>query len=225
MSFLLTELNEVMDQLTLHQAPLAVASSRQIETTDTSGEDTAGETPHAPERPRRSKKAFKLKRSHAMCEMGSFFVTGSTDAASKPSHFYCPVCKKDISISAKGSYEILRHYQGSRHYPHDRRMRLTTPGWRVLDFFGNPLSESDLALVRDEILKAPLHQLGQEFPFPEDLILDSEGRVNTKMPLLAKVSSLIDVLKLGGSYELLEKLWRQFQLTSLQDQARSDLVS
>ena len=149
-----------------------------------------------------------------MGEVGSFVVTGSTDAATKPSHFYCRVCKKDISISAKGSYEILRHYQESRHYPRNRRMRLSTPSWRVLDFFGNPLSESDLALVQDEILKAPLHQLGQEFPFPEDLIPDSEGRVNTKMPLLAKVSSLIDVLKLGGSYELLEKLWRQSQLTA-----------
>ena len=101
--FLLTELNEVLDQLTLNQAPPAVASSRQIETTDTSGEDTAGETPHAPERPRRSKRAFKLKRSHAMGEVGSFFVTGSTDAATNPAIFTVVFVKKTSPYQQKAA--------------------------------------------------------------------------------------------------------------------------
>ena len=112
--FLLTELNEVLDRLTLVQSQ-PVGSGR-VETTDTSGDETGGEAGNVSGPPRRSKKTFKLKRSHAQGEVGSFFVTGSTDAAAKPSHFYCRVCRKDISISAKGSYEILRHYQGSRHY-------------------------------------------------------------------------------------------------------------
>ena len=125
-------------------------------------------------------------------------MTGLSDAAAKPSHFYCRVCRKDISISAKGSYEILRHYQGSRHYPRDRRMRLETPDQRVLDFFGRPLDEAELVAVGDDILKTPLYQLGQEFPFAEDLMPDASGRVDSKLPILAKVSALIDAMKLGG---------------------------
>ena len=34
------------------------------------------------------------------------------------------------------------------------------------------------------------------------------------MPLLAKISCLREVLKVGGGYELVEKLWSQFVLTT-----------
>ena len=34
------------------------------------------------------------------------------------------------------------------------------------------------------------------------------------MPVLTKVSCLVDALKMGGSYELVEKLWPQFVLTT-----------
>ena len=196
----MTELNEVLDRLTLVQSQ-PVGSGR-VETTDTSGDETGGEAGNVSGPPRRSKKTFKLKRSHAQGEVGSFFVTGSTDAAAKPSHFYCRVCRKDISISAKGSYEILRHYQGSRHYPRDRRMRLETPGQRVLDFFGKPLDEAELVAVRDDILKTPCISWARSSPFHEDLMPDASGRVDSKLPILAKVSALIDAMKLGEAMNL-----------------------
>ena len=71
-------------------------------------------------------------------EVGRFSVTGATDAAGKPSNFYCHLCRKDVSVVTQGPHEVLRHFQGVKHFARDQRLRLETPGWRVLDFEGIP---------------------------------------------------------------------------------------
>ena len=144
--------------------------------------------------------------------MGQFFVTGATDAAGKPSHFYCRVCRKDVSVLTHGPQEILRHHQGVKHFARDQRLRLETPGWQVLDFEGNPLSESELERRKEYILRGPLVVRDREYPFAEDLIVDEFGTLDATLPVVAKVSSLIEVLRLGGPYDLVSKLWSQFTL-------------
>ena len=144
--------------------------------------------------------------------MGQFFVTGATDAAGKPSDFYCRVCRKDVSVLTHGPHEILRHYQGVKHFACDQRLRLETPGWRVLDFEGNPLSESELEQRKEHILRGPLIVRDREYPFAEDLIVDESGDPDATLPVVAKVSSLIEILRLGGPYELVNQLWSQFTL-------------
>ena len=144
--------------------------------------------------------------------MGQFFVTGATDAAGKPSHFYCRVCRKDVSVLTHGPHGILRHYQGVKHFARDQRLRLETPGWRVLDFEGNPRSESELERRREHILRGPLVVRDREYPFAEDLIIDESGAPDATLPVVAKVSSLIETLRLGGPYELVSQLWSQFML-------------
>ena len=52
------------------------------------------------------------------------------------SHFYCRVCWKNVSVLTHGHHEVLRHFQGRPHFARDQRLRLETPGWRVLDFHG-----------------------------------------------------------------------------------------
>ena len=141
--------------------------------------------------------------------MGQFFVTGATDAAGKPSHFYCRVC---FSVSTHGPHEILRHYQGVKHFARDQRLRLETPGWRVLDFEGNPFSESELERRKEHNLRGPLVVRDREYPFAEDLIVDASGAPDATLPVVAKVWSLIEVLRLGGLYELVNQLWSQFTL-------------
>ena len=54
----------------------------------------------------------------------------------------------------------------------------------------------------------------REHPFGEDLITDGAAVVDPQLPVLAKVSCLVDALRPGGSYELVEKLWAQFVLTA-----------
>ena len=153
-----------------------------------------------------------MKKVWGANEMGQFFVTGATDAAGKPSHFYCRVCRKDVSVLTHGPHEILRHYQGVTHFARDHRLRLETPGWRVLDFEGNPFSESELERRRKHILRGPLVVRDREYPFAEDLIMDESGAPDATLPVVAKVSSLIEILRLGGPYELVNQLWSQFTL-------------
>ena len=145
-------------------------------------------------------------------EVGQFFVTGSTDAAGKPSHFYCRVCQKDFSVLTHGPHEILRHYQGMKHFARDQRLRLETPGWRALDFEGNHLSESELERRKEHILRGLLAVRDREYPVTEDLIVDESGALDATLPVVAKVSALIEVLRLGGPYELVSQLWSQFTL-------------
>ena len=83
-------------------------------------------------------------------------MTGPTDAFTKLSEFYCRLSRKDVSVLTHGSSEVLRHFQGIRHFARDQRLRLETPGWRVLGFDGEPLTEDELERQREKTLWAPL---------------------------------------------------------------------
>ena len=113
-----------------------------------------------------------------------------------------------------GHHEVLRHFQGRRHFARDQHPRLETPGWRVLDFQGNPLNEDELECQRENIQKGPLVVRDRQHPFAEDLITDEAGVIDSQLPVLAKVSCLVDATKMGSSYGLVEKLWTQFVLTA-----------
>ena len=180
-----------------------------VKTSDSSADESKAS--HSRRRVR-SKRTFKMKKVWGTNEVGQFFVTGATDAAGKPSHFYCRVCRKDVSVLTHGPHEILRHYQGVKHFARDQRLRLETPGWRVLDFEGNPLSESELERRREHILRGPLVVRDREYPFAEDLIIDESGAPDATLPVVAKVSLLIETLRLGVPYELVSQLWSQLTL-------------
>ena len=64
-----------------------------------------------------------------------------------------------------------------------------------------------------KITKGPLAVRDREHTFAEDLITDGAGVVDPQLPVLPEVSGLVDALRMGGSYELIEKLWEMFALT------------
>ena len=207
---LFAELDQVLEKL--NQGPsVSQQQQRATDTTDTNGEQTDTSQPR---RSVRSKCTFQMKKSYAISELARFFVTGPTDASTKLSGFHCRLCRKDVSVLTHGSLEVSRHFQGIRHFARDQRLRLETPGWRVLGFDGKPLTEDELERQQDKILRAPLVIRDREYPFREDLIPDASGNTDPQLPVLAKVSSLVDVLQLGGSYELVERLREQFVLTA-----------
>ena len=206
--FCLVELNEVLDRL--RQGP-SQSSPQRVETSDTSGDETDASQGR---RKILSKKTYRMKKVYAATELGRFFVTGASDAANMPSHFYCRLCRKNVPVLTHGHHEVLRHFQGRRHFARDQRLRLETPGWRVLDFQGNPLTEDELERQRESIEKGPLVVRDREHPFAEDLISDEAGVIEPQLPVLTKVSCLVDGLKMRGSYGLIEKLWGQFVLTA-----------
>ena len=123
---LLSELDEVLDKL--NQGPSVSQQQQRVpDTTDTSGEDTDVDQPR---RRVRSRRTFKMKNGYAVGELPQFSVTGPTDAANKLSEFYCRVCRKGVSVLTHGGYEIIRHFQGHRHFARDQRLRFEMPGWR-----------------------------------------------------------------------------------------------
>ena len=77
-----------------------------------------------------------------------------------------------------------------------------------------PLSDSEPERQRERILRGPLVIRDREYPFAEDLIVDDSAAPDATLPVLAKVSSLIEVLRLGGPYELVYQQWSQFTLTA-----------
>ena len=60
------------------------------------------------------------------------------------------------------------------------------------------MSDEEVARQRDCILRGPQVVRDREYPFAEDLIADSSGTADASLPVLAKVSSLVEVLHLGG---------------------------
>ena len=97
-----------------------------------------------------------MKKVYVATELGRFFVTGLLDAVNMPSHFFCRFCRKKVSVLTHVHHEVLRYFQGRRHFARDQRLRLETPGWRVLDFQGNPLTENELERQRENIQKVLL---------------------------------------------------------------------
>ena len=209
---LFTGLDDVLSRLEqVEQRPSRVIP-RLGDTTDTSSDESdAGE----PRRRVCTKKMYRMKKAWEVGDIGQFFVTGPTDAATKPTHFYCRICRKDVSVLTHGHHEILRHFQGSKHFPRDQRLRLETPGWEVFDYEGNVMSPAEVERQREKIMRAALVVRDREYPFSEDVIVDETGAVDPNLGVMARVSSLIEVLRLGGSYELVYRLWVQFTLAAV----------
>ena len=117
-----------------------------------------------------------------------------------------------MSVTIHGIHEILRQYHGAKHFPRDQRLRLETQRWRVLDFEGNPLGKKEVERQRERFLRAPQLVRGRKYHFSVDLIVDSSGSVDVSLPVLAQASALAEVLRLGGSYKLVNQLWSHFNL-------------
>ena len=129
-----------LDAVLLHLGQSAALSGPHIaDTSDTSADES--EASHLCCRVR-SMRTYKMKKGWGSDQVGRFYVTGATDAAGKPSHFCCRICRKDVSVLTHGPHEVLRHFKGVKHFARDQQLRLETPGWRVLDFEGKPLRVS-----------------------------------------------------------------------------------
>ena len=192
---LFTGLDDVLSRLEQVEQRPSRALPRLGNTSDTSGDESVfGE----PRWRLRSKKTYKMKRNWGTSDVGRVFVTGPTDVVTKPSDFYGRICHKDVSVLTHGHHEILRHFQGSKHFPRDQRLRLETPSWEVLDYEGNIMSPAEVERQREKIMRAPLVVRDREYPFSEDVIVDEIAAVDPNLGVMAKVSSLIEVLRLGG---------------------------
>ena len=148
-------------------------------------------------------------------DVGQFFVVGPTYVATKPSHFYCRICSKDLCVLTHGHNELLRHFQGSKHFPLDQQLKLVTPVWEVLDHDGKFMSPAEVERQRERIMRAPLVVRDREYHFSEDVIVEETGAVDPNVAIMAKLSSLTEVLRLGGNYALMYTIWAQFNMSAV----------
>ena len=201
---LFAELDKVPSRLEQVEQGSSSVVSRVLKTSNTSG----GESDMSqPRRRVRSKRTFKKNNVCVyVCvwgggggEVGRFSVTGPKDDGAKPSHFNCRVCCKVVSVLIDGIHEVLRPFQGTKHFAGEQRLRLETTSWYVLDYGSNSQSPAELELQRDRIVRAPLVVWDSEYPFSEDVIVDESGAVDPNLAVMAEVSSLIKVLRLGRS--------------------------
>ena len=77
------------------------------------------------------------------------------------------------------------------------------------------MSPAKVERQREKIMTAPLVVRDREYPFSEDVLVDETSAVDPNPGVLAKVSSLIEVLRLGGSYELVYRFWAQFTFSAV----------
>ena len=135
----------------------------------------------------------------------------------KPGRFYCRVCRKDVDefVVTHSQHEILRHFQGGKHFARDQQLRLETPGWRVIDFECNISPEVDVEWQLARILRVFLAVSYREDPPAGDILVDGSSATDWSLPMLAQVSSLVVVLQLVGKYELVQQLGPRFIWTAV----------
>ena len=141
-------------------------------------------------------------------DVAQFFVTDPTDAARKPSHFDCRIYFRDVSVLTHDHHKILRHFQGSKHFPRDQRQE--TLGWEMLVYEEIATSPAEVERQREKKMMAPLVARYRDYSFSEDVIVHKTGAVDPNPRIIAMVSSFIEVLRLGGSFELVHQLRAQF---------------
>ena len=68
------------------------------------------------------------------------------------------------------------------------------------------MSPAEVKQQWEKIMRAPVVVRDREYPLSEDVIVDETGAVDPHLRVMAKVSSLNAVLRLGGINELLYQL-------------------
>ena len=213
--WLFTRLDDVFSRLEHAEQRPSRAVPRLGDTNDNSGDESYMDEPCWR---LSSKRTYKMKKTWGGgggSDVGQFFVTGPTDAATKPSHFYCRICRKDVSVLTHGHRNFLLHLQGSTKFSRDQRLRLEMTGWEVWDYGGNAMSPAEVERQWEKTMRAPLVVRDREYPFSEDVIIVESGAVDPNLGIMSKVSSLTEVLRLGESYELVYQLWAQFLLSAV----------
>ena len=120
--FLFTELDAVLQRLGRGAA------------SDTSADES--EASH-PRRRVWSKRTYKVNK---VCGKMKWVGFWSLEPQMRPANQTASTAKlrQDVSVLTHYPHEVLRHFQGVKHFARGQRLRLETPGWRVLDFEETP---------------------------------------------------------------------------------------
>ena len=135
------------------------------------------------------------------------FASGSNTGSDKL--FFCKICHRDVSMESHGASEFSRHFFGKRHWQLDVTYRVQ----HDLPIFNRLMDPIELSEAQvSDYMSRPSKGLAEGFSFPEDL-LPSCTRVDSSVPLMTMINSVLELFRCGGSYTLLRKLWGCFRAT------------
>ena len=219
--FCCLKVDDVLSRLEQVELEPSHVVPRPVGTSDTSGYETNVNQRRGK---LRSKRTYKRTRARGGRRARPIFRAGPTDLTKKPSHLYfsCAVSPMEVSVLTLGTHEILRHFQGTQFFHGDHCLRLTTPGWQLLDIEISSLSSAELERQRDRIMRAPVVIWDREYFLSEGVGVAVSGAVDPSSGVMPKVFSLMEVVRLGGSYELVCQLSAEF--TSSAEWVNLDLI-
>ena len=132
------------------------------------------------------------------------FVTGAKRGDAK--FFYCRICKRDVKMGLHGAAEFVRHFGSKGHWAADVTYRVHME----LPVYNKLMEPMELSATQEAEYRArPFVDLGPEFPISEDL-LPKHARADSKVPFMTFVSGFCDLLRSGGDFSLLRRLWGCF---------------
>ena len=140
-----------------------------------------------------SKRTYRMKNVWVADTLGQFFVTGPFVPAETSSQCYCQIWGQDVSVITHEIHEILRHFPGTKRF-HSWPVGSMRTQMQACVYFRLKLPYR--ALVGTVTWVHPQSPLGCQRPgifFYEDLIMNSCGAVDPILPILAKMSSLVEV--------------------------------
>ena len=119
------------------------------------------------------------------------------------------ICHRDVSMESRGAGEFSRHFFGKRHWLLDITYRVQNN----LPTYNHLMDPMELSATQiDEYMKRPRKGKAEGFSFPEDL-LPACTQVDSSIPLMTLINCLLELLRSGGYYTPLRKLWGCFRAT------------
>ena len=161
-----------------------------------------------------------------MLELAPFakvFATGPEDPLENKYCFYCMLCRRNISMTTRGLYELKRHYQRDCHFRADQRFREKHCPGRVRGRDGRVLYGSMLEAECEVYMELDVPDLDFKRPFYYDVL---EGKPFTltseESRVRIQISLLITFLKSGGQLWALEDYWTQVGIATGHSAATAD---
>ena len=142
-----------------------------------------------------------------MLELNPFykdFVSGPKCGSGK--FFFCRVCQCDVGMKAQGVGEFARHFRSDGFWYKDVTYRVHM-GLPVLNRLMEPMVLSDNQIA--DYKSRTFVDLAEGYPFHEDLV-PKHSTVSSRVPFMTLVSSFCELLRSGGDYTVLRRLWGHF---------------
>ena len=148
-----------------------------------------------------------------MLELATFakiFATGPENALKNRHCFYCMLCRRNLSMSSRGLYELKRHFQREHHLRVDQRFRARYHPSKIRGSDGRTLYGSKLEAERELFMHLDVPELDHKRPFYYDVV---EGKpftftsVNSRT--LIQIELLLIFLRRRGQLWTMEEYWTQ----------------